>query len=623
MANRDGSLGQTYVDYLAERARGGAGLIVVESTYVDARGMGDPFQVGCHGDHVIPGLRAAADAVHAEGGKLALELYFAGRVVTPRVSQRQPLGPSPVACELHDPVPSVREMTRAEIAGITQAFADAAQRVLTAGVDMIHLHGAHGYLLCAFLSPRTNLRSDEYGGSLENRARFALDVLAAVRDVVGPDFPIGYRLSADEYVEGGLTVEETAPFAAWLAAAGVDLIDVAGGSYESVTKISQSALSPEGGFVRDARLIKAAVGDRAPVSVAQRLNDPDFANEVMSGGIDFITLSRAFHADPHYAAKLSEGRPEDIVPCIACQTCSDLLAESRLVRCAVNPASGLERRRRLPAAARARHVVVVGGGPAGLQAARILAEQRHSVVLYEQAASLGGQVRYAARVTEDFANLVAYLARQLEKLEVDVRLGVAADLAAIERDGADAVVLATGATGGHWFCPLEGSPRTFDVFGAFDLPDDGWAAGGDAAIVGGDGGSCFLALHIAERGGIVHVIEPRRQFAFDRGGASRMAILEALASRKNIHLHAETTAERVGDGWVDLQSGGRHTRLDGVGTPVIGGRTSSNALQAELVAARPELEVRVIGDAVEPRDVFASSHDAADAAELIHLRAVA
>ena len=281
LANRDGSLTQRYIDYLVERARGGASLIQVESTYIDTRGMGHLYQVGCHGDHVIPALTRMAKAVHAEGAKVGLELYMGGRQTPAYMSQRQPIAPSVVLCKALNPVPTPREMTREDIAEVVDLFAGAARRVLESGIDMIHLHGAHGYLLCGFLSPFSNKRTDEYGGSIANRARFALEVLAAVRKVVGPEFPIGYRMTADEYIEGGLTVTDTAQFAVMLADHGIDLVDVSGGIYESFPRIIQGPESPKGGLVADAAAIKKAVGDRVPVSVAQRLNDPDFANDVM------------------------------------------------------------------------------------------------------------------------------------------------------------------------------------------------------------------------------------------------------------------------------------------------------------------------------------------------------
>ena len=185
---------------------------------------------------------------------------------------------------------------------------------------MIHIHGAHGYLIGQFLSPHTNRRTDEYGGSLKNRARFALDILSALRAVVGKDYPIGYRISAVEFVEGGLEIEESAAFCGMLADAGIDLIDVTGATYESAAKMFQGPESPKGGFVPYAAAIRKVVGARVPVSVAQRLYDPEFASAVMEKeGFEYITLTRAFHADPHYVRRLIAARPQEILPCIGCR----------------------------------------------------------------------------------------------------------------------------------------------------------------------------------------------------------------------------------------------------------------------------------------------------------------
>jgi 2,4-dienoyl-CoA reductase-like NADH-dependent reductase (Old Yellow Enzyme family)/thioredoxin reductase len=618
LANRDGSLNHRYVDYLAERARGGAALSVIESTYVDTRGMGNLHQVGCHADHVIPGLRRAADAVHAEGGKLGTELYFGGRVTSSINSQRQPLAASSVPSELLSPMPIPRELTVGELTEIRFRFAAAAERAVAAGLDMVHLHGAHGYLLGAFVSPFSNTRTDAYGGSLENRARFPLEVLAAVRATVGDDYPIGWRLSAEEYVPGGLEVVEAAAFSVMLADAGIDLIDVAGGIYETVDMICQGALAPKGGFVANALVIKAAVGARVPVSVAQRLNDADLANGVLGKGLDYVTLSRAFHADPHFARKVREGRADEIIPCIACLRCSDLLAANEQVRCAINTATALERRRATLPARRARTVMVVGAGPAGLQAACLLAERGHRVSLHEQR-DLGGQVRLSARVAPDYRLMVVHLTDRLGRLGVEVRLGAAVGPGEIRDRSPDAVVIATGAGPGPWFCSVAADATTFDLFSAFERPQGEWA-GETVVIVGGDTASCFLALHVARAGGRVHLIEPRAQAAYDGGVASAGSLRLTLSRTQVIAMHLESTVEYVERDAVILQRRGELSRLE-CDSVIVGGRIANNELFETVLEAADSIEAHVIGDALRPRDIYAASHDAADACELIHLGA--
>ena len=621
MANRDGSLTQRYIDYLVERARGGASLIQVESTYVDTRGMGHLNQVGCHGDHVIPGLRRMAEAVHAEGAKVGLEIYMGGRQTPSYMSQQQPIAPSVVLCEVLHPTPTPREMSLADIKEVISKFAEAARRIKEAGLDMVHLHGAHGYLLCSFLSPYSNRRTDEYGGSRTNRARFGLEVLAAVRQVVGPNFPIGYRLTAEEYIQGGSTIEDTSEFCQLLAEAGIDLIDVSGGIYESGYMIIQGPEAPKGGFVRNAVAIKRAVGNRVPVSVAQRLNDPHFANEVMGReGLDFISLTRAFHADPHYLRKLTENRVDEIVPCIACHHCTNLLEANLPAGCAANPHTTFERKYRIRPTAKVRHVMVVGGGPAGMHTARILAEQGNRVSLYESAGELGGQMRYSSKVATDYGYLVTYLKGQMQKLKVEVQVNTPVDVHTIAKAAPDAVVIATGAGPGLCFCPSKGHPTTFDLFSALDRPDDDWED--RVVIIGGDSESCFLALYIAGRGAEVHVVEPKSVFSDDKLSPGKDLLMMAVRNLPTIHLRPESTVEEFGENYVLIQKNGQNERLDGVGSVVIGGRTANNRLYEQIVAEMPTLEVYNVGDSVEPRDVYYASHEAAEVAELIRLRAM-
>lgn len=621
LANRDGSLTPRYIDYLTERARGGASLLMVESTYVDTRGMGHLYQLGCHSDHVIAGLRRLAKAVHAEGAKAGLEIYMGGRQTPAYMSQRQPIAPSLFPCEKLEPVPTPREMTHQDIQEVIGKFADAARRIKDAGLDMIHLHGAHGYLLCSFLSPYSNKRTDEYGGSLENRARFHLELLAAVRDVVGPDFPIGYRMSAEEYVDGGLTVEDTAQFSNILADAGIDLIDVSGGIYESFQMIIQGPEMPKGGFARNAVAIKRAVGDKVPVSVAQRLNDPEFSNELMRReGLDFISLTRAFHADPHYIRKVEEERTDEILPCIACHHCTNLLEINVPVGCAVNPQSTYEKDRRIRAVRQPRKVMVVGGGPAGMQVARLLARQGNKVGLFEATDGLGGQMRYSARVAPDYGYLTTYLAGQMKKRKVDVHLNTKVNLNLTTDFDPDAVVVATGARAGLNFWPVKGQPRTFDLFSSMDRPDNDWEE--RVVIAGADSESCFVALYIAGRGAEVHVVNPSDVFSEDKLSPGRDLLMMALKDLFTVHLHAETTVEEIGEGYVTLQKEGDFQQLDNVGSVVIGGRTANNTLYETLATDLPQLELYNIGDSVEPRDVFQASNEAAQVAELIRLRAL-
>ena len=617
LANLDGSLNERYIAYARERAKGGAALIHLESTYVSPEGRGNPYQVGCHGDHVIPGLTRVADAIHEHGGKLAIQLNHGGRQSSAIAHHRQPIAPSAVPCSFLDPGSIPREMTRVDIDRVISDFVRATERCLKAGVDMIHIHGAHGYLLGQFLSPQSNKRVDDYGGSLENRARLALEVLAAIRATVGPDYPIGYRLSAVEYVDGGLQIDESAQFARMLADAGIDLIDVAGAVYESMAKMFQTPESPKGGFVAEAAAIRAAVGELTPVSVAQRLNDPEFADAVMAReGFEYITLARAFHADPYYVRRLTEGGPKAILPCIGCNTCLNILAQRQPTGCAANPLTTFEASRRILRVESTRRVLVVGGGVGGMHAARALAMQGQHVTLCEATDRLGGQLNFCRATLPDYGNLADWLSHELKRLDVSIEFGKAITIDDVKARDPDAIIVATGALGGFlWADKQEPSVPLFNVFDALERPTEKW--NGSVAVLGGDYISCFTAKHIRRHGAEIHLVEPSAAFASD-WQFNGLLMEQELKMADGIHLHAETTAEQITGDRVTVQSRGRTQELS-VSAVVVGGRAPNNALAEALQASNLRALVYSIGDAVRARGLYAAGHEAAEAAEKIGL----
>ncbi|MDI2097394.1 FAD-dependent oxidoreductase [Ruicaihuangia caeni] len=611
MAHPDGSLSERYIEYVAERVRGGASLINLESTYVDEGGRGNPYQVGSHHDGVIPQLRRLADLVHAGGGQLSLELHHGGRQSSSSASGRQAIAPSAIASRAMGPGATPREMTLEDIHDVERAYRSAARRCLEAGVDMITLHGAHGYLLGQFLSPQSNRRADEYGGSLENRARFPLQILEAVREVVGADYPIAYRISAVEYVDGGLELDESVEFSRMLKDAGIDMIDVAGGTYESMSVIFQGADAPRGGFLPQAAAIKAAVGE-LPVGVAQKLSDPVVAEQAMlEYGIDYITIARGFHADPHLVRKIEREAADDILPCIACNACLWMSVARTPVQCAANPHSNHEESRRMTPTETPRRVLVVGGGVGGMHAARVLARTGNEVTLVERETRLGGQILNSMATQPDHALLVGWLERQLKKHRVDVRLSTTADAELVAQLAPDAVVVATGAGGTLPRVRLnDGSVRMLDVFEAFAEHE---TVEGPVVVTTGDSASCHLALLLARRGVEVHLVEQGTALAADRPAPLGSFIEAKVVAVDKITVHRLSTVEDIDARSIVTQVDGARLAVEAA-TVVVGGRRSLWELGARLKADMPGIPVHVIGDAAAPRDVYWASHEAAEAA---------
>ena len=609
MANRDGSLTQRYLGYLRARAAGGAGLMQLESTYVDTIGMGHLYQVGCHHDSVIEGLRAAAEAVHEHDARLALEIYLGGRETPSFMSGMQPIAPSVVPCEVLNPIPTPREMTSADIDWAIAAFCSAGRRLKDAGLDMAHIHGAHGYLVGSFVSPFSNRRTDSFGGSLENRARFPIMLVQALRAELGDDFPIGYRMTADEYIAEGLGIAESAEFAGMLAEASVDLIDISGGFYESNYMIMQGSESPNAGFLSHALKIKAVVGDRALVSVAQRLSRPGVAEDVIAQGIDMVSMSRAFHADPEYAAKRRSGRVDEIIPCIACHHCVDELEANRVADCSVNPFTTREflhptqlRARAMPGSS-----VVVGSGPAGIQAAVQLAEAGNEVHLFERGDVIGGQMALASDVHTDFRYFLEYSVGRLKRAGVTVHLNTSMDPAQILTLDPQMVIVATGARSAP-LAHLAGA-RGIRLMGLFDAYKD---AGAPSRIViaGGEVASCVLAVHLARLGHRVTVVEPSDALALDQPGWGREQVERLVHHTSGIDVRLESTVEEAYESSVVIQSHGSRETLEAVGAVVVGGRQPENALGEALLDV-PGLGSRVliVGDAVRPRNIHAATLD--------------
>jgi 2,4-dienoyl-CoA reductase-like NADH-dependent reductase (Old Yellow Enzyme family)/thioredoxin reductase len=495
-----------------ERARGGVGLIVTGGTGVHetsrfpARILLEAWDEGG-----IEAMTRRCEAVHRHGARIFVQLVHLGRESPGGQTDVVPMGPSPIP-QPRDPSPP-HEMTTGEIRTVVEAFGRSAANMKAAGYDGVEIHAAHGYLVAQFLSQASNRRTDAYrGDTIEGRMRLLLEVVEQIRSRCGDDFPIGARLSADEGMPDGLTVDDTLEIVdALQEAAPVDYLSITHGMRGSYVKDSTY---DEGFALPLAEPVKQIVD--VPVVVAGRFRHPGLAEQALAAGrVDFVAFGRALLVDPEWPAKVREGREAEIRPCLGfVQDCRRTEAH---VACAVNARLGRELEwGPTVRTSEAHRVVVAGGGPGGLEAARVAAEAGHRVVLYEQADVLGGQLRIAAAgpTREELLEFVYYSERELQRLEVELRRGTAATREAVLADDPDLVVLAMGASPLPPEFSSDGNARivtVWDLLGGEvrDIPSR-------AAVVDDGGGfwhAVSAAEYLAERGAQVELITPARAVA--------------------------------------------------------------------------------------------------------------
>lgn len=519
----NGEVTEQLIAYHGERSKGGCALNILEATYVHGSGNSYLRGLGIDDDAKIPGLRRLTKAIHLHGGKAAIQLQHGGRTALPASSG----GPILLVSSVPGVTPhqSSRVMDHEDILSLVEAYRQAARRAGEAGFDAVELHGAHGYLLAQFMSPYTNRRDDRYGGSFENRMRFPLQVLEAVRAEVGPDYPILFRLSVDEFLPGGIDLALAQDIARSLADHGVDAINVSVGAPETNHYVIPPANIRPGWNAERSQAVREAVEARVPVIVVGRIADRSTAEGILaSGRADLVAMGRALIADPCLPAKLFSGMEASVIPCVGCnEGCAGALARGETVRCAVNPRSGYEARYPHVKSATSRRVTVVGGGPAGLQAALTAAHRGHKVILFEQRDRLGGLLNVAARPPhkELYGRLIRYFEQALAQAKVEVRLNAEATPEAIRATAPDALILATGSRPVRpGFAPSGALTAQEVLLGA--------PAGPRVLIVGGGLVGGETAEFLAERDKTVSLLEIREDIALDMESRTRRFLLPRL-----------------------------------------------------------------------------------------------
>ena len=582
--------------YYAERAKGGVGLIIVEATAIASGGRGSPLQLSIYNDDFIPGLRGLTEDIHRHGAKAAIQLVHVGRQGQSRFLGQQPVAPSPVPYAGAE-VP--RELRIEEIGQLVEDFAEAARRAKEAGFDAVEIHGAHGYLISEFLSPRVNKRSDKYGGDLRGRASFAAEIVRKTRSKVGSDFGILFRMNGDDYLPGGLTLGESCVIARILQEAGIDCIDVSAGSYEALDVFVQPASFPAGGLAHLAGAIKKAVD--IPVIAVGRIGDPLLAENILQqGNADLIAMGRALIADPELPKKAKEGRLDEIRPCLACRQCLDGIFQKRKVTCAVNPSFGQEAKCALVPATKRKKVLVAGGGPSGLEAARIAALRGHEVVLYEREDRLGGQLTIASvpPYKQGISLLLKSLITQVSKLGVKIHLKCEVTPDLVREIRSDAVVVATG--GGSSLPDIRGVQRSNVSLATDVLAGKKENIGERVVIIGGGQIGCETAHFLASLGKKV-VVVARHDAAARMGPLERKHLLLKL-HEIGVVIHTNAGVQEITDGGVQIRVNDQDVFLNAENVLIATGSKSRDELVQQLTGKIAELYFA--GDCVKPRKLY-------------------
>ena len=606
--------------YLA-RAKGGAGLIIVGAVYITWPETADLSSIGLFAhmkdDSAIAGWQELIRELHQYGTKVGIQIFHPGRQITLSSWGEQPVGPSPLASTVTNTIP--RELTLDEIEGLVQLFSDSAKRAEESGFDLIEIHGAHGYLISSFVSPYSNKRQDNYGGTLENRARLALQIIKRIKEKVSPDIPVGIRFNGQDNIDGGFTLIEAKLLASFLEKSGIDFLDISAGIYGSYPSLVPMG-EPQGCFIPLAEEIKKVV--QLPIIGVGCIKEPEFANHlIQEGRVDLVALGRTLIVDPDWPKKAASGKSDDIRMCISCnQGCLDRIEESLLssrpvsITCLLNPVVGKESKMIPVTTKKPKDILVIGGGPAGLTASRVAAQRGHRITLVEEKQDLGGQFRLAAMppTKQDIKEAIAFMEREAKQAGVIIKAGQPYTENLLKNLKPKIVIVATGAR------PLIPSIPGIEneiIVTAHDILSGKAQAGKQVLIIGGGQVGLETADYLSLQGRIVQVVEMMDRFATGMGSVSWMNLRRRLV-RQGVKLTKSCMFKEFSGGKVMVVRQGRQETIEGIDTIVLAvGAVPNNVFINEIKTY--VREVYIIGDAAQPRNALAAIHEGAQLASSI------